>query len=355
MLYDELCARKEKLSLIGLGYVGLPIAVAFSKKLDVIGFDLNSNKILGYKAGIDPTNEVGNEAVKNCSVTFTDDPSMLEQAPFHIVAVPTPVKDGGSPDLRPLIGASQILGKHLKKGAIVVYESTVYPGAVENTQRDVNIAFMNELALMFDRMGIDTNEVVDGMNTKWNALGFRPGLVGGHCIGVAPYYLTYQSERYNFRSQMILTERKINEGMGVYVAEAAVRQMVLSGVSPISMKVVIMGFTFKKNCNDLRNSKVKDIYDHLVRYGIQPLVCDPVADSAECQRLYNITLTPLEEIQDAQCIILAVAHDQFRKMGFAGVRKFLVRNQMRQVIIDVKGIPGKDEIVKGPLINYWRL
>ncbi len=438
MLVEKLCARRTKLSLIGLGYVGLPIAIAFSKLLNVIGFDLNSNKIQRYKNGIDVTCEVGDAAVKNCSVEFTDEPAKLEEARFHIIAVPTPVKDDSTPDFSPIISASHILGQHLQKGSIVVYESTVYPGAteeicipileeesglhcgadfkvgysperinpgdmvhrlenirkivsgideealqeirqvydlvitagtvpvssikiaeaikvVENTQRDVNIAFMNELAIMFDHMGIDTNEVVDGMNTKWNALGFRPGLVGGHCIGVDPYYLTYQSERCGFQSQLIPTGRKINEGMGAYIAEAAIRQMVLSDMSPISMNVVIMGLTFKENCNDLRNSKVKDIYDHLLTYGIHPVVCDPLADSDECQRMYNIKLVPLSEIKDAQCIILAVAHDQFRQMGFAGIRKLFMKDILCHVLIDVKGILDRNEVAQDPSVNYWRL
>ena len=438
MLYEKLCAGQTKLSLVGLGYVGLPIAVAFSKVVKVIGFDLNQAKIALYKNGIDPTEEIGGAAVAACSVEFTAEEARLEEALFHIVAVPTPVKEDKSPDLDPVISASRILGRHLKPGAIVVYESTVYPGVtedvcvpileetsglrcgtdfkvgysperinpgdkvhrlenikkivsgmddetrdeikkvydlviragtvpvssiktaeaikvVENSQRDINIAFMNELAMVFDRMGIDTNEVVDGMNTKWNSLGFRPGLVGGHCIGIDPYYFTYEASKLGYHSQIILSGRKVNDGMGQFVAEAAIRQMILSGMSPKNMNVAILGFTFKENCNDLRNTKVKDIYDHLRSYGIDPLVCDPIADPAECQRLYGIRLLRVEDIHDVQCIILAVAHKAFYELGFPGIRRLFVPNGREHVLIDVKGVLSIKEVQQDSTIRYWRL
>ena len=360
-LYKKIINKEEKLSLVGLGYVGMPIAVAFAKKgVNVIGFDLNKEKINLYKTGIDPTQEVGNEIIKNSTVEFTFDENKLKEAKFHIVAVPTPVNLDHTPDLTPVIGASKILGRNLTKGSIVVYESTVYPGVtedvcipilekesglkcgidfkigysperinpgdkihrlenihkivsgmddeslkeiknvydlvievgtypvssiktaeavkvVENSQRDINIAFMNELAMVFDRMGIDTNEVVDGMNTKWNALGFRPGLVGGHCIGVDPYYFTYEAEKLGYHSQIILSGRKVNDAMGAFVADATIKELIKAGKAPKSCKVAIFGLTFKENCPDTRNSKVEDIIKRLEEFDIKPLVVDPWA------------------------------------------------------------------------------
>ena len=367
-LYERIINKQEKLSLVGLGYVGMPIAVAFARKsLNVIGFDLNKNKIDLYNRGIDPTHEVGDEAIKTSTVEFTADPTKLREAKFHIVAVPTPVNLDHTPDLAPVIGASELLGRNLTKGSIVVYESTVYPGVtedvcipileresglkcgvdfkvgysperinpgdkvhrlenirkivsgmdadaldeikhvydqvievgtypvssiktaeaikvVENSQRDINIAFMNELAMVFDRMGIDTNEVVDGMNTKWNALGFRPGLVGGHCIGVDPYYFTYEAEKLGYHSQIILSGRKVNDGMGAFVADATIKELIKAGKAPKNCKIAIFGLTFKENCPDIRNSKVDDIIKRLKEYDIQPVVVDPWADSDEAKR-----------------------------------------------------------------------
>ena len=357
-LYERLVKREESLSLIGLGYVGMPIAVAFAKRgINVIGFDLNQSKIELYKSGVDPTNEVGNDVIKATTVNFTSDENDLRKAKFHIVAVPTPVNNDHTPDLSPVIGASEIVGRNLVKGSIVVYESTVYPGCtedicipilekesglkcgidfkvgysperinpgdklhrlenvhkivsgmdeqaleeiknvydlvievgthpvsniktaeaikvVENSQRDINIAFMNELAMVFDRMGIDTNEVVDGMNTKWNALGFRPGLVGGHCIGVDPYYFTYEAEKLGYHSQIVLNGRIINDSMGKYIADATIKQLILAGKAPQKSKVAILGLTFKENCPDTRNSKVEDIIKELNEYGIEPIIVD---------------------------------------------------------------------------------
>lgn len=439
-LYEQLLAKEEKLSLVGLGYVGMPIAVAFANKgIDVIGFDLNAKKIELYKSGVDPTNEVGDEAIKATTVDFTADETKLREAKFHIVAVPTPVNTDHTPDLTPVIGASEILGRNLTKGSIVVYESTVYPGVtedvcipileresglkcgedfkigysperinpgdkvhrlenihkivsgmdeeslsiikavydivievgtypvstiktaeavkvVENSQRDINIAFMNELAMVFDRMGIDTNEVVDGMNTKWNALGFRPGLVGGHCIGVDPYYFTYEAEKLGYHSQIILNGRIVNDGMGKYVADAAVKQMIQAGQAPKNSKVVILGLTFKENCPDTRNSKVDDIIKSLNEYGIEPIVVDPWASERDAMQEYGVTLTKLEDIADVDCIIVAVAHNEFKSLKLDDIKAMFkaALADDQKVLIDVKGLYKVDEL-KASGLSYWRL
>lgn len=438
-LYEGIVSQKEKISLVGLGYVGMPIAVAFAGKgIDVIGFDLNKSKIELYKNGIDPTKEVGNEAIKNSTVYFTSDEKDLQKAKFHIVAVPTPVNTDHTPDLAPVIGASEIVGRNLQKGSIVVYESTVYPGVtedicvpilekqsglkcgvdfkvgysperinpgdkvhrlenihkivsgmdkesleeiknvydlvievgtypvssiktaeavkvVENSQRDINIAFMNELAMVFDRMGIDTNEVVDGMNTKWNALGFRPGLVGGHCIGVDPYYFTYQAEKLGYHSQIILNGRIVNDNMGKFVAEAAIKKMIEVGQAPKKSKVVILGLTFKENCPDTRNSKVDDIIKHLNEYGIEPAVVDPWASAEDAMHEYGVTLTELKDVKDADCVIVAVAHDEFKALSLDGIKR-LYRDcaDNEKVLIDVKGLYKPEELEKSGL-KWWRL
>ena len=438
-LYDKLVAKEENLALVGLGYVGMPIALAFAKKgLNVIGYDINKEKVNLYKSGIDPTKEAGDEAVKNTTVEFTSDESRLKCAKFHIVAVPTPVNTDHTPDLTPVIGASETVGRNLTKGSIVVYESTVYPGVtedvcvpilekesglkcgidfkvgysperinpgdkvhrlenihkivsgmdaesleeikkvydlvievgtypvssiktaeavkvVENSQRDINIAFMNELAMVFDRMGIDTNEVVDGMNTKWNALGFRPGLVGGHCIGVDPYYFTYEAEKLGYHSQIILNGRIVNDSMGRYIADAAVKQMIEVGQAPKKSKVVILGLTFKENCPDTRNSKVDDIIKRLNEYGIEPVVVDPWASRRDAQREYGVTLTDLKEVGEADCIIVAVAHNEFKALSLAEVKK-LYKNipDGEKVLIDVKGIYKVPDL-KASGMKYWRL
>ena len=438
-LYQKLKSREEKLSLVGLGYVGMPIAVAFaSKGLDVIGFDLNEAKIELYKSGIDPTKEVGDEAIKNTSLCFTADESLLKEAKFHIVAVPTPVNLDHTPDLSPVIGASKIVGRNLVKGSIVVYESTVYPGVtedvcipileeesglkcgvdfkvgysperinpgdkihrlenirkivsgmdhesleeiknvydlvievgthpvssiktaeaikvVENSQRDINIAFMNELAMVFDRMGIDTNEVVDGMNTKWNALGFRPGLVGGHCIGVDPYYFTYEAEKLGYHSQIILNGRIINDGMGKFVADASIKQMITAGKAPIKSKVVILGLTFKENCPDIRNSKVVDITKYLGEYGVEPIVVDPWADKGEALKEYDLTLYDMKDVYDADCIIFAVAHNEFKALTLDEIKNmYKASADNEKVLIDVKGIFKVTDLDNSG-IKYWRL
>ncbi len=438
-LYDDLIARKEKLALVGLGYVGMPIAVAFAKKTDVIGFDLNSEKIEKYKAGIDPTEEVGNEAIRETTVEFTDREERLKEAGFIIVAVPTPVNQDKTPDLKPVEGASHIVGRNLKKGAIVVYESTVYPGVtedicvpileqesglrcgvdfkvgysperinpgdkvhrlenikkivsgmdrealdiiasvyeivisagvhragsikvaeaakvVENSQRDINIAFINELAMAFDLMGIDTAEVIDAMDTKWNALGFRPGLVGGHCIGVDPYYFVYEAEKLGYHSQIISSGRRVNDDMPRFVAEKIIRQLVLAGKKVRDAKVVFLGATFKENCPDVRNSKIMEIIAALKDYRIKPVLTDPQADPEEVKRAYGYTLTPFEEIRDADCLVLAVAHKEYREMKLSDLDRLFDRNlpYPERVIIDIKSILDRKEVES---FGYccWRL
>lgn len=436
-LYEQLVNKQESLSLVGLGYVGMPIAVAFAKEgLNVVGFDLNKAKIELYKNGIDPTHEVGDEIIKGTTVHFTSDEAELKKAKFHIVAVPTPVNQDHTPDLSPVEGASAILGRNLTKGSVIVFESTVYPGVtedvcvpilekesglkcgvdfkigysperinpgdkvhrlenikkivsgcddealktiksvydlvikvgtypvsniktaeavkvVENSQRDINIAFMNELAMVFDRMGIDTSEVVDGMNTKWNALGFRPGLVGGHCIGVDPYYFTYEAEKLGYHSQIILNGRIVNDSMGGFIAEATVKQLVLAGKAPKKSKVAILGLTFKENCPDTRNSKVADVIKGLVAYGIEPLVVDPWASERDADREYGVKLTKLDDLCDLDCIIFAVAHDEFKKLSIDDLKN-LYNTDDQKVLIDVKSILDKKQIEEAGF-RYWRL
>lgn len=435
-IYQDLLDGNTKLSLVGLGYVGMPIAVEFAKHVKVVGFDINEHKIAQYKDGVDPTKEVGDEAVAKTTVEFTCDPAALEEARFHIVAVPTPVNQDKTPDLTPVIGASKTLGAHLKPGSIVVYESTVYPGVtedvcvpileresgltcgkdfkvgysperinpgdkvhtlttirkivsgqdvesleeiknvydiviaagtypvstiktaeavkvVENSQRDINIAFMNELAMVFDRMGIDTSEVVEGMNTKWNALGFRPGLVGGHCIGVDPYYFTYEAEKLGYHSQIILSGRKVNDGMGEFVADAAIREMVQAGLAPAKAKVAVLGITFKENCPDVRNSKVEDILKRFAQYGIEPLVCDPWADAADAKLAYGMDLVSVDEIKDVDALVVAVAHDKFLAMSSDDIKTlFADKDDAEKVLVDVKSILNKADF-EG--FRYWRL
>ena len=437
--YNKLKSKEESLSLIGLGYVGMPIAVAFAKKgIDVIGFDLNKVKIDLYKSGVDPTKEVGDEAIKNTTVHFTSDEKDLQKAKFHIVAVPTPVNTDHTPDLTPVIGASEIVGRNLTKGSYVVFESTVYPGCtedvcvpileresglkcgvdfkvgysperinlgdkvhrlenirkivsgcdeealetikavydivievgtypvsnirtaeavkvVENSQRDINIAFMNELAMVFDKLDIDTNEVVDGMNTKWNALGFRPGLVGGHCIGVDPYYFTYEAEKLGYHSQIILNGRIVNDSMGKYVADAAIKKMIEAGQAPKKSKVVILGLTFKENCPDTRNSKVDDIIKRLNEYGIETTVVDPWASEHDALHEYGVTLTKLEDVKDADCVIVAVAHNEFSELSLENIKRmYRSEDTSENVIIDVKGLYQIKELEASGL-KWWRL
>lgn len=438
-LYEKIRSGEAKLSLVGLGYVGMPLAVAFAAKgVKVIGFNRNQHRIDLYRSGIDPTHEVGNDVISKTTVDFTADETRLREASFHIVAVPTPINQDHTPDLEPVENASRIVGRNLTKGSIVVYESTVYPGVtedvcvpileresglacgvdfkvgysperinpgdkvhrlenirkivsgmdaetleeiqnvydivievgtypvssiktaeavkvVENSQRDINIAFMNELAMVFDRMGIDTAEVIGGMNTKWNALGFRPGLVGGHCIGVDPYYFTYEAEKLGYHSQIILAGRKVNDGMGQFVADATIKQLILAGKKVRDAKVVILGVTFKEDCPDTRNSKVHDISKRLNEFGIVPMLVDPEADPEGARKECPTPLVDLKDVHDADCVILAVAHKQFKALSLADIdAMFVSAPNAEKVLIDVKSVLDKNAI-EAAGYRYWRL
>jgi len=436
-LYEDLLAGKEKLSLVGLGYVGMPIAVAFSKKVKVVGYDLNEKKIELYKSGIDPTREVGDEAVAACTVDFTADKAKLREAKFHIVAVPTPVNPDHTPDIGPVEGASRILGQNLTKGSIVVFESTVYPGVteeicvpileeesglrcgvdfkigysperinpgdkvhrletikkivsgmdeqtldivakvyslvieagvhrassikvaeaakvIENSQRDINIAFMNELSIIFNKMGIDTKSVLEAAGTKWNFLKFYPGLVGGHCIGVDPYYLTYKAEQIGYKSQVILAGRRVNDSMGKYVGERCIKMMLKAGKEAKAAKVAILGFTFKENCPDTRNSKVFDVYRELKEYNIDTIVCDPTADAAEARALYGVEFCSMEEVRNCDAIIVAVAHDMFRDLEISEFDSFYKADDDAKILLDIKGLYDRDRFEEAGF-TYFRL
>ncbi len=437
-LYDALINRIEKIGLVGLGYVGMPIAVSFSKKVDVIGFDINEEKVELYKRGIDPTKEVGDEAIAACTVDFTADETRLREVKFHIVAVPTPVNADHTPDLSPVEDASRIVGRNLTRGSIVVYESTVYPGVtedicipileeesglkcgegfkvgysperinpgdkihrletiikivsgmdeetldtiakiyelvveagvhraesikvaeaakvIENSQRDINIAFMNELSIIFNKMGIDTKAVLEAAGTKWNFLNFTPGLVGGHCIGVDPYYLTYRAEQMGYHSQIILAGRRINDDMGKYVVENLVKNLIRADVSVKCAKVAIIGFTFKENCPDTRNTRVIDIVNELAEYSIVPLIADPVADWEEARHEYGISFVNMYEIKNVDAVILAVAHEEFADLTQSDLDQMYkdVPNE-NKVLIDVKGILNRKEYEEAGY-KYWRL
>ena len=437
-IYEVLIAGKEKIALVGLGYVGMPIAVEFAKHVPVIGFDINEKRINEYKNGIDSTNEVG-EAIKKTAVEFTADPKKLNEAKFIVVAVPTPVNPDNTPDLRPVEGASKLVGQNLSKGTIVVFESTVYPGVtedvcvpiiekesglkcgvdwkiaysperinpgdkvhtltnikkivsgmdeetctevkkvydivikagtfpvstiktaeavkvVENSQRDINIAFVNEIAMICDKMGIDTDEVIAGMNTKWNALGFKPGLVGGHCIGVDPYYLTNAAEKLGYHSQIILNGRKVNDSMGAFVADAAIKQMIEAGMAPKKATVLILGITFKENCPDTRNSKVVDIINRLKEYDIIPVVADDWADKEIAKHEYGVDLVKLDDLPKADCVIVAVGHNEFRSLSTMQLKE-LFKDSLpdeEKVLIDVKSLYRYDELVASGM-KFWRL
>lgn len=434
-LYKKIIEHKEKISLVGLGYVGMPIAVAFAKKVNVIGYDLNRAKIEMYKNGIDPTNEVGDEMIKTTAVHFTSDEKELRNAKFHIVAVPTPVNGDHTPDLGPVEKASAALGRNLTKGSVVVYESTVYPGVtedicvpileresglkcgtdfkigysperinpgdkihrletitkivsgmdeetldiiakvyelvveagvyraecikvaeaakvIENSQRDINIAFMNELSIIFNKMNIDTQCVLKAAGTKWNFLNFCPGLVGGHCIGVDPYYLTYKAEKIGYHSQIILAGRRINDDMGKYVAENCVKNLIAADKHIKGANVAILGFTFKENCPDTRNTKIIDIVNELKEFGVNPFISDPKADADEAKELYGVKFTEFREIHDMDAVILAVAHKEFCNLKRKDVDKLY--NTGKKVLIDIKGLLNRKEYETADY-NYWRL
>lgn len=437
-LYESIENRSEKISLIGLGYVGLPIAVAFAKKAEVIGYDISEEKISLFKKGIDPTKEVGNEVIEKSTVRFTSNESDLKDAKFHIVAVPTPINHDHTPDLRPLEEASRTVGRNLQKGSIVVYESTVYPGVteeicvpilektsglrcgedfkigysperinpgdkvhrlenivkvvsgmdeesleiiarvyemvveagvhraesikvaeaakvIENSQRDINIAFMNELSIIFNKMGIDTKAVLKAAGTKWNFINFHPGLVGGHCIGVDPYYLTYKSEQLGYRSQIILSGRRINDDMGRYVVENLIKKLIKADVSIKDAKVAILGFTFKENCPDIRNTKVMDMVKELNEYGITPMIVDPEADEKEAYLEYGVKFHKLEDVKNMDALVVAVGHTLFSHLTYEEVdHMYKSGKNENKVLLDLKGIfDRKDYEKKG--FQYWRL
>ena len=442
-LYHKVKDKKENISVIGLGYVGMPLAIAFAKKINVIGFDVNKEKIELYKQGIDVTNEVGNKALKETTALMTSDETKLKEAKFHIIAVPTPINDDKTPDLRPIIGASRVLGRNLTKGSIVVYESTVYPGVteevcipileeesnlkcgvdfkvgysperinpgdklhrlenitkvvsgmdeesleniasiyeliidagvhraesikvaeaakvIENSQRDINIAFVNELAMIFNKMEIDTKAVLEASGTKWNFLKFYPGLVGGHCIGVDPYYLTHKAEQIGYHSQVILSGRRINDGMGKYVGESTVKNLIKANKQVKGAKVAILGMTFKEDCPDVRNSKVIDIINELKEYGINVFVADPIADENEVKREYGVDLTKFENIKNMDAVIVAVGHKEYMELNLESIKKLYeekpvsLNSEDKLVLVDVKGIFDKKEAqLKNYL--YWRL
>jgi len=453
-LYEEIVSRRAKISLIGLGYVGLPVAVAFAKKVDVIGFDVNAAKIELYKAGIDPTNEVGHEGIRTTTVDFTSDELKLRDARFHIVAVPTPVKADNTPDLAHIRAASSTLGRNLTRGSIVVYESTVYPGVtedicvpilekesglrigldfsvgysperinpgdklhrletivkvvsamdadtldtvakiyelvvevgiykaesikvaeaskvIENSQRDINIAFMNELSIIFNRMGIDTKAVLAAAETKWNFLRFQPGLVGGHCIGVDPYYLTYRAKEMGYHSQVILAGRKINDDMARYVAENTIKKMIQAHSRINGAKVAVFGITFKENCPDVRNSKVVDLIRELEGYGVEVIVVDPVAEPNDLWHEYGIKLASEGDVSNIDAAIFAVPHNEFRTMTLFHIQSMfgvggrqaeaavtsgpnLQPGRTARVLIDVKGIFDRHQADSCGFV-YWRL
>jgi UDP-N-acetyl-D-galactosamine dehydrogenase len=434
-LYDDLVSGKEKLSLVGLGYVGMPIAVAFAKKISVIGFDLNAKKIEMYRSGIDPTREVGDEAIRESQVDFTSDETRLREAKFHIVAVPTPVNEDHTPDLSPVESASRILGRNLTKGSVVVFESTVYPGVtedvcvpilekesglkcgtdfkigysperinpgdkvhrletitkivsgmdeetldcvakvyelvvdagvhraesikvaeaakvIENSQRDINIAFMNELSIIFNKMGIDTKSVLEAAGTKWNFLKFYPGLVGGHCIGVDPYYLTYKAEMLGYHSQIILSGRRINDDMGKYCAENCVKNLIAADKAVKDARVAILGFTFKENCPDTRNTKIIDIVNELKEYGISPVIADPQADAEEARHIYGVEFVDVNSIKNMDAVILAVAHSEFSSLTMDRIDGFF--GEGKKVLLDLKGLLNRKEYESAGY-RYWRL
>ncbi|EJT5933922.1 nucleotide sugar dehydrogenase [Clostridium perfringens] len=427
--------NKRKISIVGLGYVGMPLAVAFAKKVEVIGFDINKAKIECYKNGKDITNEVGDEAIKKTTVKFTFDEKELKECNFHIVAVPTPINGDKTPDLNPVIGATEVVGRNLSKGSIVVFESTVYPGVtedicvpilekesglkcgkdfkvgysperinpgdkvhrletimkivsgmdeeslnviadvyslvieagvykaesikvaeaakvIENSQRDVNIAFVNELSMIFNRMGIDTNAVLKAAGTKWNFLNFKPGLVGGHCIGVDPYYLTYRGSQLGYKSQIIAAGRRVNDGMGKYVADEIVKGLIKNDKKVKGSKVGILGITFKEDCPDVRNTKVIDIIEELKTFGVECIINDCVADKNEVFREYGIELVDISELKDLDSIVIAVGHNQYKNKDLSEYIELFAAGE--KLFVDVKGLFNKNDVEKYG-VRYWSL
>ncbi|MBR1494997.1 MAG: nucleotide sugar dehydrogenase [Acidaminococcaceae bacterium] len=434
---DEIRNHNKKIAVVGLGYVGLPLALEFAKQVPTIGFDINQEKLNLYRQGIDPTKEAGDEAVRTTTLQFTSDPEDLKEAAIIIVAVPTPVTEDNLPDLSPVTGASEIVGKNVSKGTIVCYESTVYPGVtenicgpiiakesglvcgqdfklaysperinpgdkehrvfnirkivsgmdeetlenvaeiysliikagvykaesikvaeaaklVENAQRDINIAFMNELSLAFHQMGIDTNQVINAMNTKWNALRFRPGLVGGHCIGVDPYYFLYEAQRAGYTSEIIRAGRRINNVMARYVARSTVRYLINADLKVKNARVYVYGITFKENCPDVRNSKALEVCKNLLGYGIDVRLVDPCADVTGLPEEYRKLLVSMDEVKDADALVFTVAHEEFAKLGIESLRAKFKKENAVKVLIDVKGLFNK-KALEGEGFLYWSL
>lgn len=437
--FERIRTKKDFLAVVGLGYVGLPLAVAFAEKVKTLGFDINQEKINVYRKGIDPTNEIGDDKIQSTTLEFTTDPTRLKEAKVIIVAVPTPINGDKTPNLSPIVNASQIVGQNLSQGSIVVFESTVYPGVTEdicvpilekesslvcgkdfkigysperinpgdqihklanirkivsgmdeetleniasiyeliihagvykapsikvaeaaklaeNAQRDINIAFMNELAMAFDRMGINTKEVIEAMNTKWNALGFSPGLVGGHCIGVDPYYFIYQAQLLGYHSQIIAAGRRVNDNMGLFVIDSLINKLIQADKNVRKSTIYIMGITFKENCPDIRNSKALDVLKHLATYGIKVKVVDPVVDKAEFKKEFDMELTDLKDVQNADCLVFLVAHQQFKDLQVAELESMFKqeKQQTTHVIIDIKNI-FEQKIIEEKGYSYWSL
>lgn len=438
-IFERLISKKDYLAVVGLGYVGLPVAIAFAEKVKTIGFDINHEKIDVYKQGVDPTHEVGDEKIQNTSLEFTTDSSRLKEAKIIIVAVPTPINGDKTPNLAPVVNASSVIGKNLSEGSIVVFESTVYPGVTEdicvpileqesglicgrdfkvaysperinpgdkvhrlenikkivagmdeetletvtavyeliiqagvykapsikvaeaaklaeNAQRDINIAFMNELSMVFDRMDINTKEVIDAMNTKWNALGFHPGLVGGHCIGVDPYYFIYQAEILGYHSQIMAAGRRVNDNMPIFVTDNVIRKLIQSNKNVKQASIYVMGITFKEDCPDMRNSKAVEVCKQLSTYGVNIKIVDPVVEKAEFNKEFSMELTNIEDVQNADCLIFLVAHRQFQALSPTDFARMLKPqdSQTEHVIVDIKNIfKRKDIEEKG--YSYWSL
>lgn len=429
-MYNELISNKTKLSVIGLGYVGLPIALEFARKISVVGFDIKQERIELMEKGIDPSNELGAEAFLDCNIKFTSNPVDLKEASFHIVAVPTPIDKHNLPDLTPVLSATRTVGKILKKGDYVVYESTVYPGCteedciplleelsgltfntdfkvgysperinpgdkehsltsvvkivsgcdyisldniakvyelvvkagvhrassikvaeaakiIENTQRDVNIALMNELSIIFNRMGINTYEVLEAAGTKWNFLKFYPGLVGGHCIGVDPYYLTYKAKEYRYHAQIINAGRFVNDSMGLYIAKQIVKKLIAAGKNVLKTKALVMGITFKEDVSDLRNSRVADLVNELKSYGVNVEIVDPFADAGELHHEYGFELSEKAGV-NYDAIIVAVSHKEYKQLEESYFKTIAAPDS---ILVDVKGI------YRGRIkeLTYWSL
>ncbi len=434
---DDLTGRRAKLAVVGLGYVGLPLAAAFGRVVEVLGFDISEQKIAELRQGLDTTGELSREELGATRIDYTLDPARLAEARFLIVTVPTPIDHAKRPDLGPVEAASRTIGRHLARGSIVVFESTVYPGVteevcvpileaesglrcgadfavgysperinpgdkvhtvdkivkvvsgqdaatletvaavyglvvaagvhrapsikvaeaakvIENTQRDLNIALMNELALIFGRMGIPTRDVLAAAGTKWNFLKFTPGLVGGHCIGVDPYYLTFKAEAIGYHPQVILAGRRINDGMGKHVAEMTVKRLIQADKAVKGARVLVLGLTFKENVPDIRNSKVIDIVRELEEYGVEVLVHDPVADPAAARHEYGVALVGLEAVGAVDAVVWAVAHDRFRELSPNRLGRLCANGKGPGVVIDVKNVLDPEQVAAEKLL-YWSL